>query len=463
MVMKENKFLNKKVLIIGMGKSGTSAAEVLAELGASVTIEDARSEEGFDVETLDDMRELGSKLILGKDPDSEAKFDIVLLSPGVSIESPIVADQLAKGAELTGELEAAFDISDGKFVAITGTNGKTTTTTLVGEIFQEAGRKTKVVGNIGNPVTHEALQADKDTWMVTEVSSFQLETTSEFRPVVSAILNITPDHLNRHHTMQIYAETKAKVFENQGPNEYFVTNGDDETCVELAKGAKCRVAYFSTQRKHEPGAYVSGDMVVISDGEEEHQVCHVEDIKIVGKHNLENVLAASLLSYFAGIDIDSISKAVKSFSGVEHRLELCKEFNGIKFYNDSKGTNVDATLTALRALEKNIILIAGGDAKAQVFDDLAKEVKKRVKHVVLLGRDANLIEKALKSLEYKDYSVEADMKACVKKAIEIAQSGDKVLLSPACASWDMYNNYEERGRDFKESVKRYVNEKKEKR
>ena len=273
--------------------------------------------------------------------------------------------------------------------------------------------------------------------------------------MVSAILNLTPDHLNRHHTMEAYGAAKAKIFANQDENGYCVVNYDDKLCYSLTKGCKAKIVPFSRKETLPFGAFLKGDKLVIkNEAGELIELCSRSELKIIGDHNVENALAAAAVCYFAGIDAETIAETLKEFGGVEHRIEFSGEINGVKFYNDSKGTNVDATIIALRAIKENIILIAGGDGKGQEFDELIKNFDGKVKHLVLIGRDGPIIAETADRLGYHDYSFGKDMDECVKKAFESAQPGDTVLLSPACASWDMYDNFEQRGKHFKDCVKR---------
>ena len=445
---------NKKVLVVGFGRSGQAAARELMRVGARITIQDSVDEEHLDPNLISFFRENGAGFYLGKEPEDMGEFDMIVLSPGVSPELPFIQDAVNKGVEVTGELEIAYRIGKGNFVAITGTNGKTTTTTLVGEIFKRSGRKTYVVGNIGKAVISVSSESTEDDWLITEASSFQLETTKYFRPVVSAILNLTPDHLNRHHTMEAYGNAKAKVFQNQPESGYLVINKDDELVCGLAESAKAKLIPFSIKEQPVPGAFLDGDMLVLADEQgERHEIVKRDELNIIGDHNVQNVLAAAAISYFAGIDMDTIRAAIKAFKGVEHRIEFSGIVDGVKYYNDSKGTNTDATITAIRAIGKDVILIAGGDAKKQNFDVLVKEFPGKVKKLVLLGRDAYMIQEACDKAGFKDYVFCKDMPECVRTAHKIAEEGDTVLLSPACASWDMYDNYEQRGRHFKECVK----------
>ena len=449
-----NKLKDMDVLIVGMGKSGKAALHALQDLGCRLYAQDSADESKIDTDFIAWLRENGIGTYFGTLPEDMSVFDLVVLSPGVPPQLDFIREAESAGAEIIGELELAYRLTDAKFAAITGTNGKTTTTTLTGEIFKAAGRKTAVVGNIGNPVVTEAASADGDSWMVTEVSSFQLETTREFRPAVSAILNLTPDHLNRHKTMKAYGDAKARIAVNQTPDEYLIINHDDPAAMELASQSKATIVPFSRLTELEAGAYLDGSEIVVRDFDgETHHICSRDDLRIIGDHNVENALAAAAVSYFAGISPDVIGNAVRAFPGVEHRIEFCGRKDGIDYYNDSKGTNVDAAVIALKALRNNIILIAGGDGKSQDFTELAKHLEGAVTALVLLGRDAHIIEEAARKEGYTEIYTCASMEECVRKASELARDGDKVLLSPACASWDMYPNFEVRGRHFKECVK----------
>lgn len=449
-----NNIRNKKVLVVGLGKSGIAAVQAMLKLGASVTVQDSKDIDKIDGQLLSFLKGKGVDFYLGEAPEDLSRFDMLILSPGVDPELPFIREAEQSGAEIIGELEIAFRIARGRFVAITGTNGKTTTTTLTGEIFKKAGRPTHVVGNIGVAVISKALDTETEDWLITETSSFQLQTIKYFKPVISAILNVTPDHLNRHHTMENYGLTKGRVFENQDESGYCILNAEDETCRKLAENCPAETVFFSSSRELEKGAFVKDGMLVIADREGNViELCRQDELNIIGRHNVENALAAAAISYYAGIEPQVIREVLKSFNGVAHRIEYCGTLDGVKFYNDSKGTNVDATLTALRAIEKNIILIAGGDGKSQDFSPLAENLKGRVKHLVLIGRDGPEIAEAADKAGYKDYTYGSDMGDCVNKAFDIAEEGDTILLSPACASWDMYDNFEQRGDHFKEMVK----------
>ena len=447
-----------KAIIIGMGRSGKCAMYALKDLGYELAVQDSKDADKAEPEVREFCREHGIQEYYGDMPDDFSSFDMMVLSPGVDPESTFVIKAMEQGCEIVGELELAYRLAKGIFVGITGTNGKTTTTTLVGEIFRASGRTTNVVGNIGLPVISVATNSKPEDWMITEVSSFQLQTVSQFRPRVSAILNLTPDHLNRHHTMELYGAAKAAIWENQKAGDYLVMNFDDPVLMKLClfdvdKEFKGTLVGFSRKAEPEVGAFLKDDRLVIKDEEGRiFDLIHKDELRIPGDHNVENALAAAAICFFAGIDTETIVNTLKAFGGVEHRLEFVKDIDGVSYYNDSKGTNTDATLIAIRALKENIILIAGGDAKSQDFTEMAKELSGPVKHVLLFGRDRGMIKEALDKAGYTSYSEHPDLGECVKCAYEMAEAGDKVLLSPACASWDMYPNFEVRGRHFKDCV-----------
>ena len=444
----------RKVLVVGLGKSGKAAARALNNAGAIVEVQDSQTADKLDTQFLQYMQNEEIRSYLGTKPEDMTVYDMLVLSPGVPPALDYIEEARKAGAEIIGELELAYRVGEGRFIAITGTNGKTTTTTLVGEIVKAAGRDTAVVGNIGNPVVAEADESTEDDWLVTEVSSFQLETVSEFRPEVSAILNLTPDHLNRHGSMEAYGQAKARIAANQGEDDYLVINMDDPQAFALSKDTKATVIPFSRKSEPETGAYLDDTSIIVKglDGKK-HFICDKADLRIIGDHNVENVLAAAAIAFFAGIDPEVISSAVKEFPGVEHRIEFCGRVDEVDYYNDSKGTNVDAAVIALKALEKGIILIAGGDAKSQDFTELAAHFDGCVEALVLLGRDAYMIEEAARKAGFTNIYNCKDMPECVRKAAELARPGEKVLLSPACASWDMYDNFEQRGRHFKQCIR----------
>ena len=450
----KNDMENKKVLIVGMGKSGIAAAQAMLRLGAKVFVQDSKPVSDIEPQLANFLTSRDVKCYFGEKPACLDEIDMMILSPGVPLEVDFVQEAMAKGVEVAGELEVAFRVGNGNYVAITGTNGKTTTTTLVGEIFKNAKRKTYVVGNIGVAVISMAVSAELDSWLITETSSFQLDTTKYFKPKISAILNLTPDHLNRHHTMENYGAAKAKIYENQDENGYFIVNYDDPASFELSKGCKkAKVVPFSRKEKLTYGAFVAdGHIVIINDAGNLITLCKADELKIPGSHNLENALAAAAISYFAGIDPAVISDTLKNFQGVEHRLEYCGQVDGVRFVNDSKGTNPDASIKAIEAMKKGVILIAGGYDKGSDFTDFIKAFDGRVKHMVLLGKTAPKIKEQAESAEYTDVTICKNMEECVAEAFRLAVPGDTVLLSPACASWDMYTCFEQRGEHFKTCV-----------
>ncbi|MBO4724954.1 MAG: UDP-N-acetylmuramoyl-L-alanine--D-glutamate ligase [Firmicutes bacterium] len=444
---------DKKVLVVGMGKSGIAATQAMIKLGAKVSVQDSKPESEIDPSLVSFIKGQEVETYFDCIPEDMGAFDMMILSPGVSPELPFVQEAESKGCEIVGELEIAYRVGNGKYISITGTNGKTTTTTLVGEIFKAAKRKTYVVGNIGVAVISMALSAEPDSWLVTETSSFQLETTKEFKPEISAILNLTPDHLNRHHTMENYGLAKAKTFANQTSGQYVILNYDDKTCFALGKDSKAKVVPFSRLEELPFGAFVKGDMMVIRNEKGETvELCKTTELQIPGGHNVENALAAAEISYFAGIDAETITGVLKSFMGVEHRIESVATVDGVRYINDSKGTNPDSTIKAVEAFDGNIILIAGGYDKGSEFDELIKKFDGKVKYMMLLGKTAPKIKETAEKLGFTNNVMCKDMDECVREAAKLAKPGDIVLLSPACASWDMYTCFEQRGEHFKKLV-----------
>lgn len=444
----------KSVLVIGMGKSGRAAVCALKHSGADISIQDSKKPDDADDELKKIAGDPGITSYLGEVPADMTAFDMIVMSPGVPTGLDFVKKAADAGVEIIGELELAYRIGRAKFVGITGTNGKTTTTTLVGEIFKKSGRKSAVVGNIGNPVVSESMGSTEDDWLITEISSFQLETIKDFRPVISSILNLTPDHLNRHGSFEAYGRAKARIFENQEEGDCLVINADDKNALNLSEGAKARLIPFSRRTKCEPGAYLDGKRIIVKDLEgNNHYICDADELRIIGDHNIENALAAAAICVAAGIEDEVISEAIREFPGVEHRVEYCGSADGVDYYNDSKGTNVSAAAIAMEALKSNIVLIAGGDAKGQDFGEFAERLDGRVDCLILLGRDAGLIEDSARQHGFGNIYRCKNMEECVRKAAEVAEPGSKVLLSPACASWDMYDNFEQRGDHFKQCVR----------
>ena len=443
---------NGRALIVGLGKSGIAAAEALKRLKADISV--------FDSHYSDAKASWAQKnkwhCSFGERPDSVENFDMVVLSPGVPVDTDFVREAERAGAEITGELELAYRFGKGKYIAITGTNGKTTTTTLVGEIFKNAGKKTEVVGNIGVAVMSKALDSDDDTYMVAECSSFQLETIHTFHPAVSAILNITPDHLNRHHTMECYIKTKERIAENQTEDEVCVLNYEDEVLRAFGETLHTNVLYFSSSQKLDRGLYLDGEDIYYADGENTTKVINVNELNILGMHNYENVMAATGIALSLGVPMDKIVEVLKRFQAVEHRIEYVTEKRGVKFYNDSKGTNPDAAIKGICAMNRPTLLIGGGYDKGSSFDEWTKLFPGRVKHLVLIGVTAPKVRASAEKFGFTAISDCETFEEAVDLCREKAEDGDCVLLSPACASWGMFDNYEQRGDMFKEQVRGYL-------
>jgi len=445
-------FAGKKVLIVGMGRSGEAVFDALLSLGAELACYDAKDLAKDAPVLCERITRSGSgAFFAGAEPSSAEVFDFVIPSPGVPLSIPIIKNAQERGAKVIGELEVSFLLGKGRYIAITGTNGKTTTTTLTGEIFKNAGRDTVVAGNIGNAVLAEAIKATDDTYLVTEVSSFQLDTTEKFKPQISAMLNLTPDHLDRHGSFENYIAAKAKIFANQTKDEVFVYNADDEKVAALIKNCPARAIPFSRTKTftEEGAAFVENGEIVIYENGANIPILPAGQLGIIGAHNLENALACVAIARAAGIETGAIAKTLREFSGVEHRLEFVIDIDGVRFINDSKGTNPDASIKALEAVEKDIVLLAGGYDKHADYTEFLRVGQGRINTLILLGATAEKIASEAKAQNYADIRFAKDMKEAVSIAKSASAPGSTVLLSPACASWDMYSCYEERGEDFK--------------
>lgn len=446
---------DKKVVVVGTGVSGMGAVKLLSETSADITLYDGNDKADRDeiLKKIPDDCDL--RLIIGEMPDEVVKeTDLLVISPGVPIDSDIVKLFEKENVPVWGEIELAYNFEKGTVFAITGTNGKTTTTTLVGEIMKKYNNQTFVVGNIGNSYTSEVLKTTKDSYTVAEISSFQLETIREFAPKGSAILNITPDHLNRHYTMENYAAVKESITKNQWKvreDDYCVLNYDDKVLREFGKTIKNPV-YFSRKEKPSKGAYLDGRIIRYFDGKDDYEVMSVDDMHLFGNHNYENVMAAIAMTIEAGVPLNIIINVIKDFMGVEHRIEYVRDKNGVRYYNDSKGTNPDSSIKALEAMSRPTILIAGGYDKHSEFDEFIEAFDNKVKLMVLLGQTADKIEEIAVRHGFTNIIKTDSLEKAVKICAENAVSGDVVLLSPACASWGMFKNYEERGKLFKEYV-----------
>jgi UDP-N-acetylmuramoylalanine--D-glutamate ligase len=442
---------NKRVLIVGLGKSGLAAAQFLKARGARVTVSDARPatliaelpsllEQGFAVEA-------GSHGLL-----TFRRQDLIVVSPGVPQSTPELMQVRAMGMHIIGEMELGAQYLQGEVVAITGSNGKTTTTSLMGEILTAAGRPTLVGGNIGKPVTEMVAESTPETWSVLEVSSFQLETVETFKPKIAMVLNITPDHLDRHGSFEVYAAAKGRLTENQTVEDFLVLNAENKPTQMVAAKTKAQIYWFSAVRQIRQGAFVHGESIffIAKEGGKPEPVMPVAEITLAGKHNVENVLAAVCAARLARVSSEIIRSAVAAFKAVEHRLEFVRELDGVKYYNDSKATNVDATLKAIEAFGGGVHVILGGKDKDSDYSTMAALLREKVKTVITIGSAAEKIERQLAGV-VKIESAETLARA-VAKARELAVAGDTVLLAPACASFDQFQSYEHRGRTFKELV-----------
>lgn len=445
---------NKKVLVFGSGISGVGAVHLLELQGADVILYD-----GNDKLKEEDVREKLDKdskaeIILGEFPEKLLdSLELIVLSPGVPTDLPVVEKMRAHHIEIIGEIELAYAFGKGDVLAITGTNGKTTTTSLLGEIMKNYKEKAFVVGNIGNPYTVIADQTDDDTVIVAEMSSFQLETIATFRPKVSAILNFTPDHLNRHHTMEAYVAAKKNIAINQGEDDFCVLNYEDPLTREFGQQLKTQVFYFSSKRSLDQGIYLKDKKIIYQEENKQAiELCHVGELQILGSHNYENVMAASAMALLYGVPVKIVQDTIKAFKGVEHRIEYVAEKGGVVYYNDSKGTNPDAAIRGIQAMNRPTVLIGGGYDKNSEYTEWIRSFDGKVKKLILIGATKEKIAADAEKCGFTDYVFADTFEEAMEKAVEFAEEGDAVLLSPACASWGMFPNYEVRGDRFKELV-----------
>jgi len=444
----------KRVLVVGLGKSGVASALFMKAHGAKVSVSDTKSGDELRNE-IPVLLDHGITVETGGHGDRTFRGqDLIVVSPGVPVDAPPLVQARSLGENVIGEIELAAQFLPGPIVAITGSNGKTTTTTLVGEIMTAAGFPALVGGNIGTPAISLAERANPETVIVLEVSSFQLETVQTFRPKVAVVLNVTPDHLDRHRTLEVYVNAKARIFENQQGSDFAVLNADDPTCVEMAARTRAKVFWFSRQKEVEQGAWVRDGNIVFRDQRGQREVLEVSEIPLKGAHNLENVLAAVCAGVLMGCAPEKIQHAVHNFKAVEHRLEFVATIRGVDYYNDSKATNVDATIKALESFPANIHLILGGKDKGSDYTVLNDLLRKRVKRVYTIGAAAAKIESQIVSSKNGGPElVHAEtLENAIRKANAAAQPGDIVLLAPACASFDQFKSYEHRGKVFKEIV-----------
>ena len=445
---------NKKVLVFGLGISGIGAGKILEAHGADVVLYDGNqklTEEKVRKQLGEDSN---AKIVIGEFPEEILEnLDMTVLSPGVPTDLPVIEKMRKQGVTVIGEVELAYQYGKGDVLAITGTNGKTTTTTLLGEIMKNYQDNVYVVGNIGTPYTTAASLMTDDTITVAEMSSFQLESIVDFRPRVSAILNFTPDHLNRHHTMEAYVNAKKNIAKNQTEDDYCILNYEDELTREFGKEVKAKVLYFSSQRKLEEGIYLEDGNIIYHYGNVSEKICHVDELQILGTHNHENVMAACAMAAVYGVPVEKIRESVKAFKGVEHRIEYVIEKDGVAYYNDSKGTNPDAAIKGIQAMNRPTVLIGGGYDKGSEYTEWINSFDGKVKKLILIGDTKEKIAEDARKCGFIDYEFADTFEEAVLTAAKIAESGEAVLLSPACASWDMFPSYEVRGEKFKEIVK----------
>lgn len=446
---------NKKVLIIGMARSGISAAKMCKGLGANVTIYDSKDNDEIRNVTKD-LIEQGVKSVFGQlNNNIMNDKELIVLSPGVPVDLEAILYAKKLQIPVISEIELAYRYCTAKIIGITGTNGKTTTTTLVGKIVKSYLKNSKVVGNIGYPFTETVLDVTSEDYVVAELSSFQLETIESFKPSISAVLNITPDHLNRHKTFEKYIEVKERIFENQDENDYVILNYDDPVCRKMENKIKANVIYFSRKSKLQQGVYLENNKIICSYENINEEICSIDELKIIGLHNVENTMATIAICICANIGIDLIREQVKLFEGVEHRIEYVTTIKGVRYYNDSKATNPDAAIAAISSIKTmnwGTYLIAGGMDKGNEFDEWIESFDENIKGLIVFGETSNKIKTTALKLGYNKVEKVSDLEEAVKYASRLARKDECVLLSPACASWDMFKDYEQRGDMFKQLI-----------
>lgn len=445
---------NKRVVVAGAGKSGIGAAKLLLEHGAEVIIFDQNDK----ADKLEILHKLGdydkAGVVVGKLEEALLDtIDLMVISPGISIEAPFTEAFRERQIPIWSEIELAYQMSKGTIAAITGTNGKTTTTALVGEICAAYCKSSFTVGNIGIPFTQIADQTTEDSMIVAEISSFQLEAIVDFQPKVSAVLNVTPDHLDRHHTFECYRDTKQKITMNQCKEQICVLNYDDIHTRGMAERIPATPVFFSRMTDLEQGVCLKGNQIVIRTEKEEYPVLSTEEMKLLGMHNIENYMAAIAISYYMGVPVEIIRKVCMEFKGVEHRIEFVKTVNGVNYYNDSKGTNPDAAIKGIQAMNRPTLLIGGGYDKKVPFDEWIESFDGKVRYLLLIGQTAETIAETARKHGFNDIIMKDNLEEAVQTCYELAEEGDAVLLSPACASWGQFDNYEQRGDLFKEYVR----------
>ena len=442
----------KKVLVFGLGISGIGAGKILERQGAEVVLYDGNKKLMEEKVRQQSGADSNAKIIIGEFPEEIlAELDMTVLSPGVPTDLPVIEKMRKQGITVIGEVELAYQFGKGDVLAITGTNGKTTTTTLLGEIMKNYQDDVFVVGNIGTPYTTAVEDMTENSITVAEMSSFQLESIVEFRPRVSAILNFTPDHLNRHHTMEAYVNAKKNIAKNQTAEDYCILNYEDERTREFGEHIDAQVIYFSSRQKLEKGIYLDNGNMIYKNPEEV-LVCNVDELQLLGMHNYENYMAAVAMAAVYGVPMDIIRKVIRAFKGVEHRIEYVTEKNGVVYYNDSKGTNPDAAIKGIQAMNRRTVLLGGGYDKGSEFTEWINAFDGKVKKLILIGATKEKIAADAEKCGFHDYVFADTFEEAVLLAAKTAESGEAVLLSPACASWGMFPNYEVRGDEFKRIV-----------
>lgn len=443
---------NKHILVLGAGESGIGAARVLAKLGAHVILNDYKPIT-FESALEADLEKVGITIITGRqDNDLLEDIDRIIISPGIAPSIPIVKAAKAKGIEVVGEVELAYNVSKAPILGVTGTNGKTTTTTLLAAVMRESGKPILVGGNIGDSLSEAAYRVPAEGYLIAELSSYQLETVKDFHPHGAIVLNVTPDHLARHKTMEAYAEAKEHIFLHENAQDFVVLNRDDSIVAAMKHRAPGQVLEISQVQVVDNGAYYADGICYAVKNGQAQAIISNQDIHIPGSHNIENILTVIALTYALGLSKEAIFKAISQFTGVEHRLEKVTTIDGVVYYNDSKATNVDSVVKALEAFSKKVILLAGGYDKMTELEDFMKLVKERTKHLILMGNAADRFEEAAQKAGVANIHRADSMKAAVVLGQQLAQPGDIVLLSPACSSFDWYSCFEERGEDFKKEV-----------
>ena len=447
-------FAGKKFLIIGAGKSGIAAAALLNGQDADVVLyDDKKLDENEVLKKLPE--DFKGRIVCEKIPEEVKQgLDYLVLSPGVPIDAPKVLEIADNGAKVIGEVELAYYFTKGKIIAVTGTNGKTTTTALTGELMKKQYNNTLVGGNIGIPYTEICLNSTDDGVTVAEMSSFQLDTTDTFHPYISMILNITPDHLDRHHTMENYINAKLNCTKNQTENELCILNYEDKILREAAKNIKAKICWFSSETELDNGMVYKDGVIYEVKGSVPKKIIDVDEMMLIGKHNYENVMAAVAAARFMGLSVEQIREGLREFKPVEHRIEYVDTINDVKYYNDSKGTNPDASIQAVKAMKGPTFLIGGGYDKGSTYDEWIESFDGKIKKLILMGQTREKIAECAKNHGFTDYIFVESMEEAVNYCKANAVPGDTVLLSPCCASWGMFKNYEERGRIFKDLVKK---------